>query len=114
VQADKGLILEQIENLKSFSKENFADQSAIVTEVLKSAGTLEAAYQELVSSIKKTHADFSRQEFSDAIRVSDSILTAGLGVRPLLVPMVVGLFLGFAAGAGLSLLGVYIGSKRSV
>jgi len=114
VQADKGLILEQIENLKSFSKENFADQSAIVTEVLKSAGTLEAAYQELVSSIKKTHADFSRQQFSDAIRVSDSILTAGLGVRPLLVPMVVGLFLGFAAGAGLSLLGVYVGAKRAV
>ena len=114
VQADKGLILEQIENLKSFSKENFADQSAIVTEVLKSAGTLEAAYQELVSSIKKTHADFSRQQFSDAIRISDSILTAGLGVRPLLVPMVVGLFLGFAAGAGLSLLGVYVGAKRAV
>jgi hypothetical protein len=112
VQADKGLIVEQIENMKSFSKETLSDQSAIVTEVLKSSSVLEAAYQELIDGIKKTHADYSHQQFGDAIRVSDSILTVGLGVRPILVPSAVGLFLGFAAGAGLSLLGVYIGAKR--
>jgi hypothetical protein len=114
VQADKGLIVEQIENMKSFSKESISDQSTIVTEVLKSISVLETAYQDLVTSIKKTHADFSRQQFGDAIRISDTIKTYGLGVRPLLIPSVVGLFLGCAAGAGLSLLGVYIGSKRKL
>jgi hypothetical protein len=114
IQADKGLLLDQIENMKTFSKETFGDQASIVTEVLKSSSVLEAAYDELIDSIKKTHADYSRQQYGDAIRVSDSIRTVGLGVRPLLVPIVVGLFLGFAAGAGLSLLGVYVGTKRSV
>jgi len=114
VQADKSLILEQIENMKSFSKENLSDQSVIIAEVEKSTKTLEAAYEELISSIKKTHADFSRQQFGDAIRVSDSIRTVGTGIRPLMLPSVVGLFLGFAAGAGLSLLGVYIGRTKSV
>jgi hypothetical protein len=113
VQADKGLLLEQIDNMKSFSKETFSDQADVVTAVLKSSSILETAYKELIDSIQKTHADFSRQQYGDAIRVSDVIKTYGLGIRPLLVPMVVGLFLGFAAGAGLSLLGVYIGSKRA-
>jgi len=113
VQADKGLLLEQIENMKSFSKETYSDQSAIVTETLKSTSTLETAYLELIDAVKKTHSDYSRQKYGDAIRISDSILTAGVGVKPLLVPAVVGLFLGFAAGAGLSLLGVYIGTKRA-
>jgi len=112
VQADKGLLLEQIENMKSFSKETFGDQAAIVDEVLKSSSVLEAAYQELIDSIKKTHADYSRQEYGDAIRISDSITTAGWGLRPILTPSVVGLFLGLAAGAGLSLLRIYIGAKR--
>ncbi|MBK9990772.1 MAG: hypothetical protein IPP19_08590 [Verrucomicrobia bacterium] len=114
VQADKSLVLEQIENMKSFSKENLSDQSAIIAEVQKSTKTLDAAYQELISNIKKTHVDFSRQQFGDAIRVSDSIRTAGTGIKPLMLPSVVGLFLGFAAGAGLSLLGVYIGRNKSV
>ena len=113
VQADKGLLLEQIENMKSFSKGTIDDQSAIVTDVLKSVAVLETAYLELVNNIKKTHADYSRQEYGDAIRISDSILTVGLGIRPLLVPSAVGLFLGFAAGAGLSLLGIYLGAKRT-
>jgi len=113
VQADKGLIVEQIENMKSFSKETINDQSAIVTDVLKSTGILETAYLELVDNIKKTHADYSRQQYGDAIRLSDSITTVGLGIRPLMAPAVVGLFLGFAAGAGLSLLGVYFGAKRT-
>jgi hypothetical protein len=114
VQADKGLIVEQIDNMKSFSKESLTDQSTVVTEVLKSISVLEAAYQDLVTSIKKTHADYSRQQFGDAVRVSDSIRTVGLGIRPLLVPSVVGLFLGCAAGAGLSLLGIYLGAKRKL
>lgn len=114
VQADKGLILEQIENMKTFSKESLGDQSAIIAEVQKSTQVLEAAYQELIAAIKKTHADFSRQHFGDAIRVSDSIRTTGTGIKPLMLPSVVGLFLGFAAGAGLSLLGVYLGRSKQV
>jgi hypothetical protein len=113
VQADKALLLEQIENLKSFSKENISEQGAIIDEVKKSSAALESSYKELINNIKNTHADYSRQIFGDAIRISDQINTDSM-VRPILMPGVVGLFLGFAAGAGLSLLGVYIGKKHAV
>jgi len=112
VQADKALILERIENMKSFTKENQSDQTALFAEVEKTITVLENDYKNLIDSIRKTHADFSRQEYSNAIRLSDSIRTKGFGLRPLLTPSAVGLFLGSAAGAGLSLLGIYIGRKR--
>jgi len=111
VQSDKAILMEQIENLKSFGKESLSDQSAIIDETLKSISDLEAAYNELVDSIKKTHADYSRQIFGDAISITAQTNTDS-AIKPILVPSIIGLFLGFAAGAGLSLLGVYIGRHK--
>jgi hypothetical protein len=82
--------------------------------VNKSLGVLETAYNELITSIRKTYADFARQQFADAIRVTmppDS----GSKYRPLAIAGVIGGFLGLALGMGLSLLGIYIGAgKRAV
>ncbi len=113
VQADKGLILERIENMKSFTNENPTDQSAVIAEVKKSTEVLEREYSELVDSIRKTHADFTRQEYGNAIRISDIIKTSSI-LAKLMIPSALGLFLGFALGSGLSLLRIYIGKKQTV
>ncbi|MFT3780612.1 MAG: hypothetical protein QM790_01265 [Nibricoccus sp.] len=110
IQADIAVLKEHIDNMTAFSKEAFADQTSIIAETQKSLSNLETAYQTLIDGIKRTHADYSRQTFGDAIRISAGI-TSGSTMGPLFAPMVVGAFLGFAAGVGLSLLGIYIGRR---
>lgn len=110
VQDEKAWQLEQIENMKSVEKAAASDQAAIVAQVAKSMSKLEVAYNELIENIKKTHNDYSHQTFGDAIRLSDQINNEST-IRPIVMPAVVGGFLGFALGAGLSLLGVYAGRK---
>ncbi len=106
VQADKAKLLEQLEAVKS-AKEDAGDTA----QVQKSLAELEPAYHELIDHIRKTQADFSRQQFGDAVRIGDAIETEGIG-RPLAIACTVCCFLGLAAGMGLSLLGVYIGSVK--
>lgn len=110
VQADKSLLTQRIDNMKAFSNSTDVDQTALIAEIQQSIARLETAYVELINNIKKTHADYSNQTFGDAIRFSAGILNTST-VRPIVVPAVVGAFLGFALGAGLSLLGIYIGRK---
>ncbi len=106
VQADKAKLLEQIEAVKS-AKADAGD----ITLIQKSLTELEPAYQELIDNIRKTQADFYRQQFGNAVQLSDAIKTEGIG-RPLAITCIIGCFLGLAAGAGLSLLGIYIGSCK--
>jgi hypothetical protein len=106
LQAEKAQLLEQLEALKS-AKEGAGD----ATQVQKLLTELEPAYQELIDNIRKTQADFARQQFADAIRISATIQTPGI-FRPLVLACATGCFLGLAAGAGLSLLGIYMGSCK--
>lgn len=110
VQADKGLLQQRIENMKSFSNSTDVDQSTLITEAQQSISRLEKAYMELIANIKKTHVDYSNQTYGDSVRFSAGIINTST-IRPILMPAIVGAFLGFALGAGLSLLGIVIGRK---
>jgi hypothetical protein len=107
LQADKALLLDQLEAMKSAKEDPGA-----MAQVQKLLAELEPAYQELIDNIRKTQADFARQEFAGAIRISDAVTTTDGTSRRLALTGAMGCFLGFAAGAGLSLLGVYIGSAK--
>jgi len=110
VQASKAELLVKIENMKASGKEKLSDQASVAADLQKSVTALEANYNELIDNIKKTHTDFSRQSFGDAIRISDAIMNTSM-IKPVLMPSIVGAFLGFALGTGLSLLGIVIGRK---
>jgi hypothetical protein len=107
LQADKAQLLERLEAMKSAKEDTGA-----IAQVEKSLAELEPAYQELIDNIRKTQADFARQQFADAIRMSDAVTTTGGIARMLALTGAAGCFLGLAAGMGLSLLGVYIGSAK--
>lgn len=112
IQAEKARLLELRENMSSFISKNIGDQAQLLTRVAESLKNLEGAYNDLVKSIRETYADFSRQQYGNSVRLSDNVRTPGM-LRPMAVACVVGGFLGLALGAGLSLLGVYIGKVRS-
>ena len=58
-----------------------------------------------------TDADFARQQFADAIRISMQPMTASK-YRPLAMAGAIGGLIGLALGMGLSLLGIYIGVRK--
>jgi hypothetical protein len=107
LQADEARLREQLEVMKS-GKED-ASNTAHFQKLLDD---LEPAYQELIDRIRKTQADFSRQQFADAIRISDAVTTTDGISRRLALAGATGGLLGLAAGIGLSLLGIYIGSAK--
>ena len=114
VQAEKAQLLERRKSMEAFIQgRNTCDQLAIIAQVQKSLADLEASYKELISDIRKTHADFAKQQFADAIRVSMQPVT-GSKYRPLAVAGAIGGFIGIALGMGLSLVGVYMGGRRGV
>lgn len=111
IQSEKARLTELRQNMHSFLGRESGDQNQILERVNQSLGELQSAYQQLITSIRQTHADFARQEFGDAIRLSAPIKTEGV-LKPLAVAAMVGGALGFALGAGLSLLGIYIGRRQ--
>jgi hypothetical protein len=111
IQAEKAQLLERRKDMEVFLKGNAEDQSAIIAQVQKSLADLEAAYKELISNIRKTHADFERQQFADVIRISMQPMT-GSKYRPVAVAGAIGAFIGLALGMGLSLLGIYVGGRK--
>jgi len=113
IQAEKARLLELRENMSSFINKNVGDQALLLNRVNESLKNLETAYNDLVKSIRDTYADFAHQQYGNAIRLSDQVRTPGM-LKPLAIAGVVGGFLGFALGAGLSLLGVYIGKSQRV
>jgi hypothetical protein len=69
---------------------------------------LQSAYDRIIAHIRDTHADFARQQYGGAIRVSMEPITISV-YRSLVIYSVIGAFLGLAVGMGLSLLGIYVG-----
>ncbi len=112
VQADEARLLERRKSMEQFLKSNSEDQSAISARVKASLKVLEAAYKDLISNIRRTQVDFARQQFADAIQVTMQP-TTGSVYKPLAFAGVVGAFIGFCVGVGLSLIGIYLGSRRN-
>jgi hypothetical protein len=111
VQAEKARLLERRQSMEAFLKSNSVDQSSVISQVQRSLADLEAAYKELISNIRKTHVDYAKQQFADAIRVTMQPVT-GSAYKPLVLAGIVGGFVGFTLGVGLSLLGIFAGSSR--
>ena len=111
IQSEKAQLLERRKNMESFLKSTGEDQSAIITQVQKSLLDLEVSYKDLVSNIRKTQADFAKQQFADAIRISMQPITGSL-YRSMVVAAAIGGFIGLALGMGLSLLGIYLGGRK--
>jgi len=110
IQAEKNRLIAQRDNLKTFLEAPSRDQSEIMTKSTEALRKLETTYNTLIDNIRKTHADFSKQEYSHAIRVSDRIRTAGV-LKPMVIAGVVGAVIGFALAAGLALIGSYVGPR---
>jgi hypothetical protein len=111
IQAEKAQLTNLRDNMKSFMKTSVTNQSTMMAQVQESLKNLETSYRKLIDNIRKTQADYANQQFGGAIRISDQIRTAGL-LKPLAVAGIVGAFLGLALGAGLSLLGFYVGKTN--
>lgn len=111
IQAEKERLLQLRENMSSFISKEVGDQAQLLARVAESLKNLEASYDELVESIRNTYADFSRQQYGNAVRLSDQVRTPGM-IKPMAIAAAIGGFLGLALGAGLSLLGVYVGKPR--
>jgi anti-sigma-K factor RskA len=111
IQAEKAQLFERRKNMETFLKNDGENQSAIIAQVQKSLSDLQTSYEELIANIRRTQADFAKQQFSDAIRISMQPVTDGK-FRPLAMAGAVGAFIGLALGLGLSLLGIYVGSRR--
>lgn len=99
------------EQLAAVAEGREKENLAVRKQVEAALKTAMSGYDQLIMSIRKTHADWARQQFADAIRITDGVRTQKM-LRQLVMPSVVGLFVGFAAGIGLSLLGVYIGARQ--
>ncbi len=112
IQSRKEQLLQRRKNMESFAESVSGDQTIFLAKVENSLRQLEDAYNELVDKIRKTHADFTRQQFGNSIRISGAVQTEGI-FRRLVVNGVIGVVLGVAAGIGLSLLGFYINPLRS-
>ena len=111
VQSEKAELVSRRAAIQDFLRGQTVDQSATIVQIDNSLKELEAYYKTLVMHIRKTLEDYNRQQFADAIRVSANVRTEGI-IRKLLMFGAIGFFIGAAAGMGLSLLGVQIGSKR--
>lgn len=112
IQAEKAVLVSRRNAMEEFLKSDGGDQSNAVAEVQKSLANLEAAYNELVSNIRRTNEDYRQRQFADAIRVSMQATTSGGFFRRLAMAGVAGFGIGASAGIGLSLLGFYMRAKK--
>jgi hypothetical protein len=110
IQAEKNRLLAVRDNLKRIDKISDAEESALSEQLNAAVKNLEASYLDLIESIRRTYGDFVNQRFVDAIRQVSQSQTEGI-LLSLGIAGTVGSFLGFALGAGLSLLGIYVGRR---
>lgn len=112
IQAEKAVLLERRKNMLAFLQGNPIDQTAVTEQVQKSLAGVEAAYHTLINNIRRTHEDYERQQFADAVRVSMQA-TTGSFYRSMALAGIAGLGIGAALGVGLSLLGIGFAGARS-
>lgn len=103
IEAEKLRLSNLRDNMQKFTTSNTADQSAIIEQVRASIADLARVYGKLVENIRKTHADYSQQQFGNAVRLSDQVRTAGY-IKAVAITAAVGAVFGCAFGLALSLL----------
>lgn len=103
IQSDIAQLEDRRQRMESFTKGEIKDQAAAIATTQRALLELESAYQELLSKVRVTLDDYSRQEFADAIRISMQAKTKSL-LHSLVLGAIVGLVAGSALGIGLSLL----------
>ncbi|MEO7798676.1 MAG: hypothetical protein ABIY47_13230 [Opitutaceae bacterium] len=111
IQSEKARLMQLRENMKSFLGREIVDQVQLFARVNKSLTDLETSYQQLITNIRNTHADFARQQYGDAIRLSAEIQTEGV-LKSLAIAGFVGALLGAGLGAAFAFLGA-VGRKQA-
>jgi hypothetical protein len=110
IQAEKARLSERREKMASFIKLNEVAQSNIIAQTQDALKALEGNYDDLIARIRSTQADFERQEFADAIRVTMQPAAPSL-FRKFALLSLLGALLGLVGGVGLSLVGIYLGKS---
>ena len=103
IQAEQSRLKERRKEMETALSANIANDSVVTAQIDSSIKSLISNYDQVVANVRKTHADYVSQQFGNAIRISDDVLTEGK-LRPTLMACGMGLFLGIALGMGLSLL----------
>jgi len=108
IQSEEARVTQRRKEMETAIREDPSDQSAMLKRADSSIKVLQSAYDRIIAHIRDTHADFARQQYGGAIRVSMEPITISV-YRSLIIYSVIGAFLGLAVGMGLSLLGIYVG-----
>ncbi len=108
IHAERIQLQERRKAMEAFLKSDVRDQTAVVSQVEHSLAALQQNYNKLIEDIRKTHEDYARQHFADAIRFSDAV-TTDKPYKALAITSLIGCLLGGALGLGFSLLEIYTG-----
>lgn len=103
IEAEKIRLQERRKRMESFAKSDAKDQTEAISNMQKSLASLESSYQELLTRVRATLDDYSRQEFADAMRISLQARTTSL-LESILLAGLLGIGIGVAAGVGWSLI----------
>lgn len=110
LQSEEAILRERKKRLETPGSESLSSNS-IRNQIVQALAKAQASYNKLVDDIRKTDSDYEKQQFSDVIRVSMGPKTASF-YWSMAAASSIGLALGFFAGSGLSLLGIYITKRR--
>jgi hypothetical protein len=113
IQAEKAHLLEQSKDLEKNGNLDRAASTLGEDRIRESLAKLEPAYRELMSNVLATVSDFERRELNGSIRLADEVRTEGT-VKALFTASGLGMLIGLAAGAGLSLIDVTISGRRKL
>ncbi len=103
LQSQIAILGERRDLMKAFSESAQVEQSEVLAQMEKSLAGMTATYASLITDIRRTHEDYQRQIFGNAISLSMQAKTESF-YRQLAMAGFAGLATGIAAGLGLSLL----------
>lgn len=112
IQAEKAQLMERRKDMERFLNSDTRDQSVMFKRVQQSLGELQDSYNQLILNIRKTHSDFAKQQYADAIRITMPPITSNL-YRSLSLAGTIGGLIGLLLGAAFSLLGIHSSPRRS-
>lgn len=110
LQSQITILKERRDLMRAFSESAQSEQSEALAQMEKSLAELKTAYTALVADIRRTHEDYQRQLFGNAVSLSMQASTENF-YRSLAKAGIAGLGVGLAFGLGLSFLGVSLGRR---
>lgn len=102
-QSEKAQLMERRQRMQALLKGTQEDKQAVITQTEGALADLKKSYTDLLGRIRVALEDYSRQEYSDAIRITSQPVTPSL-LKSLILGALVGLVAGLSLGLGLSLL----------